>query len=116
MLRSLEGDQIFWRGCGCLSTCRTHVSSPLRRYEYMDNLRRIVNNTIISLIGQAVTWTSTFILTIAYGRFLGASKFGELYFASSFVMLFVIIIEYGFNIQLNHDVVQQHDRVSSDYL
>jgi len=78
----------------------------------MDSLRRIVNNAIISLIGQAVTWTATFILTIAYGRFLGASKFGELYFASTFVMLIGIPIEYGFNQQLTRDVAQEPDRAS----
>ena len=78
----------------------------------MDSLRRIVNNAIISLIGQAVTWTSTFILTIAYGRFLGASKFGELYFASTFVMLIGIPIEYGFNQQHTRDVAQEPDRAS----
>src|SRR5439155_8747862 len=29
------------------------------------SLSRVVNNTIISLIGQAITWTSTLLLTIA---------------------------------------------------
>lgn len=72
----------------------------------MNRLRRVVNNTLISLIGQAVTWTSTFVLTIAYGRFLGDIKFGELYFAITFVMLIGFPLEFGFNQQLTRDVAQ----------
>ena len=53
----------------------------------MQELRKIINNTLISLFGQLVTWTSTLGLTIAYGRFLGDVKFGELYFATMFVAL-----------------------------
>ena len=45
----------------------------------MNRLRRVVNNTLISLLGQAITWSSTLLLTVAYGRFLGDVKFGELY-------------------------------------
>lgn len=73
----------------------------------MNKLRRVVNNTLISLIGQAVTWTSTFLLTIAYGRFLGDIKFGELYFAITFVGLIGFPIEFGFNQQLVRDIAQE---------
>lgn len=76
----------------------------------MNRLRRIVNNTVISLIGQVVTWTSTLLLTIAYGRFLGDVKFGELYFALSFVLLIGFPIEFGFNQQLARDVAQEPDK------
>ncbi len=72
----------------------------------MNRLRRVVNNTIISLIGQAITWTSTLLLTIAYGRFLGDVKFGELYFAITFVLLIGFPIEFGFNQQITRDVAQ----------
>lgn len=76
----------------------------------MDSLRRIVNNTVISLIGQVVTWTSTLILTIAYGRFLGDVKFGELYFAITFALLIGVPIVDGFNRQLTRDVAQEPDK------
>lgn len=75
----------------------------------MNKLHRIVNNTVISLVGQAVTWTSTLLLTIAYGRFLGDVKFGELYFAISLVALIGFPIEFGFNLQLVRDVAQEQD-------
>ena len=71
------------------------------------NMKRIVNNTVISLAGQLVTWISTLLLTIAYGRFLGDFKFGELYFAITFVLLIGFPIEFGFNQQLTRDVAQE---------
>jgi O-antigen/teichoic acid export membrane protein len=73
----------------------------------MNRLRRVVGNTVISLLGQGVTWTSTLLLTIAYGRFLGDVKFGELYFAITFVLLIGFPIEFGFNQQLTRDVAQE---------
>ncbi len=73
-------------------------------------LRRVVSNTVISLVGQTVTWSSTLILTIAYGRFLGDAKFGELYFALTFVMLVGFPVESGFNQQLTRDIAQQPEK------
>lgn len=71
------------------------------------SIKRIVNNTVISLTGQLVTWTSTFFLTIAYGRFLGDIKFGELYFAITFVLLIGIPIERGFDQQITREVAHE---------
>jgi len=74
---------------------------------FMNRLRRVVSNTVISLTGQAVTWTSTLLLTIAYGRFLGDVKFGELYLALTVVSLVGFPLEFGFNQQLARDVAQE---------
>ncbi|MBV9713460.1 MAG: flippase, partial [Ktedonobacteraceae bacterium] len=76
----------------------------------MNRLRKVIGNTVISLLGQGVTWTSTLLLTIAYGRFLGDVKFGELYFAITFVALIGFPIEFGFNQQLTRDVAQVPSR------
>lgn len=76
----------------------------------MSELRKIINNTLISLVGQLVTWTSTLGLTIAYGRFLGDVKFGELYFATMFVGLIGFPVEFGFNQQLTRDVAKDPDK------
>src|SRR5215472_1206804 len=73
----------------------------------MNRLRKVIGNTVISLLGQAVTWTSTMILTIAYGRFLGDVKLGELYFAMAFVALIGFPIDAGFNQQITRDVAQE---------
>jgi O-antigen/teichoic acid export membrane protein len=79
----------------------------------MSGLRRIVNNTLISLFGQFVTWTSTLGLTIAYGRFLGDVKFGELYFAISFVSLIGFPVEFGFNQQLTRDIAAEPQKAQA---
>ncbi len=76
----------------------------------MSGLSRIVNNTLISLVGQLVTWASTLSLTIAYGRFLGDVKFGELYFAITFVSLVGFPVELGFNQQLTRDVAEDPEK------
>ncbi len=76
----------------------------------MNRLRKVIGNTVISLLGQGVTWASTLLLTIAYGRFLGDVKFGELYFAITFVALIGFPIEFGFNQQLTRDVAQDSSR------
>lgn len=81
----------------------------------MDKLRRVVNNTIISLFGQLITWSSTLLLTSAYGRFLGDVKFGELYFAITFVSLVGFPVELGFNQQLTRDVAENPEN-AEDYL
>lgn len=76
-------------------------------------LRRIINNTIISFLGQAINWTSTLLLTIAYGHFLGAFKFGELYFAVAFVGLVGVPVNSGFDRQAIRDVAQQPEKAAS---
>lgn len=76
----------------------------------MERLRRIVGNTFISLLGQVVTWTSTLVLTIAYGRFLSDTAFGELYLAITFVALVGFPLEFGFNQQLTRDVAQEPEK------
>jgi O-antigen/teichoic acid export membrane protein len=76
----------------------------------MTKLRRVVNNTFISLVGQIVNRTSTLLLTSAYGRFLGDVKFGELYFAITFILLIGFPLEFGFNQQLTRDVAQDPDK------
>ncbi|TMC20630.1 MAG: flippase [Chloroflexi bacterium] len=84
--------------------------SPQKNRDRAASLARIVNNTGISLLGQVVTWSSTLLLTIAYGRFLGDVKLGELYFALTFVSLIGFPIEFGFNQQLTRDVAQKPEQ------
>jgi O-antigen/teichoic acid export membrane protein/acetyltransferase-like isoleucine patch superfamily enzyme len=72
----------------------------------MNSLRKVLSNTGVSFIGQIVTWVSALALTAAYGRFLGDMKFGELFFAISFVALVGFPIEFGFNQQIVRDVAQ----------
>jgi len=76
------------------------------------SVKRIVNNTVISLAGQLVTWTSTLLLTVAYGRFLGDVKFGELYLAINFVALVGFPLESSFNQQVTRDVALRTDKAA----
>ena len=70
-------------------------------------VKRVVNNTLISLVGQIATSAATFLLTLVYGYFLGAAKFGELYAAMALVLLVGIPIECGFNQQITREVAQK---------
>lgn len=69
-------------------------------------LGRAASNTIMLLSGQLVTWASTLILAAAYGRFLGAQGFGQLYLATTFTALVGFPIEFSFNQQIVRDVAQ----------
>src|SRR6266699_2247461 len=79
----------------------------------MNRLRRVINNAIISFLGQAVNWTSTLLLTIAYGHFLGAFKFGELYFAVNFIALIGFPVNSGFDRQTIRDVAQKPEKAAA---
>lgn len=76
------------------------------------NVKRIVNNTFISLLGQAATWISTFGLMIAYGRYLSAAQFGELYLAMTFVALLATPITSGYDNQITRGIIEEPDEVS----
>src|SRR5438552_3505619 len=76
----------------------------------MNGFSRVISNTIISFLGQGVNWISTLLLTFAYGHFLGAFKFGELYFAIAFVSLIGVPVSYGYDIQAIRDVAQKPDK------
>jgi O-antigen/teichoic acid export membrane protein/acetyltransferase-like isoleucine patch superfamily enzyme len=90
------------------------ILAPTQRHDtaHAGVLRRVVGNTAISLVGQGVTWTSTLLLTMAYGRYLGDARFGELYFAITFVMLVGFPLEFGFNQQLTRDLAQAPERAA----
>jgi O-antigen/teichoic acid export membrane protein len=77
------------------------------------SVKRIVNNTAISLVGQVVTWSTTLLLLAAYGRFLGDVRLGELYLAITFVGLVGFPVEVGFSQQLTRDVAQDTGKAKS---
>jgi len=73
----------------------------------LGSLSGAASNTIMLLVGQILTWGSTLILAAAYGRFLGAAKFGELYLATTFLALIGFPIESSFNQQIVRDVARE---------
>lgn len=72
----------------------------------MNVVKRTFSNVMMLMSGQIVTWISTLILAAAYGRFLGATGFGELYLATTFTALIGFPIEYSFNQQIVRDVAR----------
>lgn len=84
---------------------RAHAAVASTKHEGV--VGRATNNALMLLAGQLVTWGSTLILTAAYGRFLGAQGFGELYLATTFTSLVGFPIEYSFNQQIVRDVAQE---------
>ncbi|HEU5344419.1 MAG TPA: polysaccharide biosynthesis C-terminal domain-containing protein [Ktedonobacterales bacterium] len=75
----------------------------------MNVVRRTFSNIMMLMSGQIVTWISTLILAAAYGRFLGATGFGELYLATTFTALVGFPIEFSFNQQIVRDVARDLD-------
>lgn len=69
-------------------------------------MRGMAGNIMMLFSGQIVTWVSALILSAAYGRFLGAVGFGELYLATTFTSLIGFPIEFSFNQQIVRDVAQ----------
>lgn len=82
-------------------------SATVHPAQRLNTLRNAASNTLMLLSGQILTWTSTLILAAAYGRFLGAAKFGELYLATTFLSLIGFPIESSFNQQIVRDVARE---------
>lgn len=77
-----------------------------------NRLRIVVNNTLMSFGGQAITWVSTLALMMVYGRFLGANGFGELYLAITLAGLIGFPLEFGFNQQIIREVARYPQRAA----
>ncbi|HEY8323571.1 MAG TPA: oligosaccharide flippase family protein [Ktedonobacterales bacterium] len=76
----------------------------------MNIVKRTFSNIMMLMSGQIVTWISTLILAAAYGRFLGATGFGELYLATTFTSLVGFPIEFSFNQQIVRDVARDQSQ------
>lgn len=76
----------------------------------MNIVKRTFSNIMMLMSGQIVTWISTLILAAAYGRFLGANGFGELYLATTFTSLVGFPIEFSFNQQIVRDVARDQSQ------
>jgi O-antigen/teichoic acid export membrane protein len=89
------------------------LSDSRNTHTSLVSVRRIANNVVISFVGQLATWTSTFLLLVAYGRFLGDVRFGELYFATTFVGLIGFPLDAGLSQQITRDVAQDTGKALS---
>lgn len=76
------------------------------------NVKHLVNNTFISLLGQAATWISTFVLMITYGRYLSTTEFGELFLAMTFIALAATPISSGYDSQITRGIITEPTKAS----
>jgi O-antigen/teichoic acid export membrane protein len=64
----------------------------------------IAKNTFYSSITFGLRFVSNALLSIVIARVLGASEFGHFAFAISFTGIFLVIVDYGFNVLIVKDV------------
>lgn len=79
----------------------------------MSTLERVIGNSSIMLVSQAITWTATLVLTAALGRSLGDAGFGQLYLAMSFGVIFSVLVEFGLDQQLVRAAARDRSLASS---
>lgn len=70
--------------------------------------QRVLKNTGIQTISQAVTWVLSWFLLVLLPRYLGDVQFGKLFFALSYGMIFGTLINLGVNLFLVREVAVLH--------
>src|SRR5216684_2748241 len=73
----------------------------------MKALPRVARNLSFAAVAQAITWTATFLFTLAQARYLGPARFGELSVALSATLLFAVVVDFGLSTKLARDVAQR---------
>jgi O-antigen/teichoic acid export membrane protein len=73
----------------------------------MNGLQRIVRNVSIVAAAQAITWTATFLFTLAQARYLEPARFAELSLALAYAALVAVIVDFGLSTKLARDVAQR---------
>lgn len=56
---------------------------------------------------QAITWSATFLFTLAQARFLSPARFGELSLALSYSVMLAVVVDFGLSTKLARDVAQR---------
>jgi O-antigen/teichoic acid export membrane protein len=70
-------------------------------------LQGVIRNFSVVALAQAITWTATFVFTIAQARYLGPARFGELSVALSWTILLTVVVDFGLSTKLARDVAQR---------
>src|SRR5438445_1728358 len=70
-------------------------------------LQSIVRNFSVVAVAQVITWTATFLFTLAQARYLAPAHFGELSLALSYAGLLAVVVDFGLTTTLSRDVAQQ---------
>jgi O-antigen/teichoic acid export membrane protein len=67
----------------------------------------VARNLSVVAVGQAITWTATFLFTLAQARYLGPARFGELSLALSYALILGVVVDFGLSNKLARDVAQR---------
>lgn len=73
----------------------------------LTGLMGIARNVSIVAVAQAITWTATFLFTLAQARYLGPARFGELSVALSWAIVLAVVVDFGLSTKLARDVAQR---------
>ena len=71
--------------------------------------KSVARNTFIMMSAQVITWASSFVLMLFLPKYLGSSRYGELYLAISITMMFQVIIEFGGQYHITKEVSRSHN-------
>jgi O-antigen/teichoic acid export membrane protein len=66
----------------------------------------VARNLSVVALGQAITWTATFLFTLAQARYLSPARFGELSLALSIAVMLGVVVDFGLNTKLARDVAK----------
>jgi O-antigen/teichoic acid export membrane protein len=67
----------------------------------------VLRNVSVVAVAQAITWTATFLFTLAQARYLGPARFGELSLALSYAVILGVVVDFGLSTKLARDVAQR---------
>src|SRR5207247_1209669 len=60
----------------------------------------VARNFSVVAAAQAITWTATFLFTLAQARYLGPARFGELSLALSYAVILGVVVDFGLSTKL----------------
>jgi len=66
----------------------------------------LARNSLFSAISLGLKFLSNALLFVILARSLGVADFGSFAFATSLTGIFLVIVDYGFNLQIVHDVAK----------
>lgn len=81
-----------------------------------DSAAGIARNTSIMMFQQAITMSSTVVLTIFLTRYLGPVEYGRLYLAGSIASIFQIFVNYGGNYLIAKEVARDRERTATIFI
>jgi len=77
----------------------------------MSTIRRVIKNTGWLTIAEAFGKGIGFVVTIVVARYLGDSEFGKYSFAMATVIVFAVLVDFGFHVFLAREISRNKDKI-----